>query len=109
MHRDGRGESLEYHQGRSATLALRQDPCVEYSEPVSLRSPLAVRPLAHTFRQSAPPHANLHPLRAIFLIPQKPPPTLADPDKWSPQMLDFVRICLHKNTSQRPDSSMLSR
>ena len=23
-------------------------------------------------------------------------------------MLDFVRICLHKNTSQRPDSSMLS-
>jgi len=58
--------------------------------------------------ESAPPHANLHPLRAIFIIPQKPPPTLADPDQWSPAMLDFVRICLHKNPSQRPDSSMIS-
>jgi serine/threonine protein kinase len=58
--------------------------------------------------ESAPPHANLHPLRAIFLIPQKPPPTLADPDRWSPAMIDFTRVCLTKDTSQRPDSSALS-
>ena len=27
--------------------------------------------------EGAPPHANLHPLRAIFVIPTKPAPTLA--------------------------------
>ncbi|GMI47217.1 hypothetical protein TrCOL_g5672 [Triparma columacea] len=57
--------------------------------------------------EAAPPHANLHPLRAIFMIPQRPAPTLADPDKWSVEMLDFVRFCLCKNVRQRPDSSQL--
>ena len=58
--------------------------------------------------ESAPPHANLHPLRAIFIIPQKPPPTLADPDMWSVEMVDFARFCLCKSVTQRPDSSMLA-
>jgi len=46
--------------------------------------------------EGAPPHANLHPLRAIFVIPTKPAPTLADPDNWSPEMLDFVRCFAKK-------------
>jgi serine/threonine protein kinase len=58
--------------------------------------------------EGAPPHANLHPLRAIFVIPTKPAPTLADPDNWSPEMLDFVRCCCQKEPSQRNDSSLLS-
>jgi serine/threonine protein kinase len=58
--------------------------------------------------EGAPPHANLNPLRAIFLIPSKPAPTLADPDNWSPEMLDFIKCCLHKEPSQRHDSAMLS-
>ena len=58
--------------------------------------------------EGAPPHANLHPLRAIFVIPTKPAPTLADPDNWSPAMLDFVRCCCQKDASQRHDSAMLS-
>jgi hypothetical protein len=58
--------------------------------------------------EGAPPHANLHPLRAIFVIPTKPAPTLADPDNWSPEMLDFVRCCCQKDPSQRHDSAMLS-
>jgi serine/threonine protein kinase len=58
--------------------------------------------------EGAPPHANLHPLRAIFVIPTKPAPTLADPDNWSPEMLDFVRACCQKDASQRSDSAFLS-
>ena len=58
--------------------------------------------------EGAPPHANLHPLRAIFVIPTKPAPTLADPDQWSPEMLDFVRCCCQKDPSQRHDSALLS-
>ncbi|GKY91600.1 hypothetical protein MPSEU_000131900 [Mayamaea pseudoterrestris] len=58
--------------------------------------------------EGAPPHANLHPLRAIFVIPTKPAPTLADPDIWSPEMLDFVRCCCQKDPSQRHDSALLS-
>jgi serine/threonine protein kinase len=58
--------------------------------------------------EGAPPHANLHPLRAIFVIPTKPAPTLADPDNWSPEMLDFVRACCQKDASQRSDSAQLA-
>merc|ERR1712176_502113 len=58
--------------------------------------------------EGRPPHANLNPLRAIFVIPSKPPPTLADPDNWSPEMLDFIRCCLHKDPAQRYDSALLS-
>ena len=58
--------------------------------------------------EGAPPHSNLNPLRAIFVIPTKPAPTLADPDNWSPEMLDFVRCCCQKDPSQRHDSALLS-
>mmetsp|Transcript_17482 Transcript_17482/g.27243 ORF Transcript_17482/g.27243 Transcript_17482/m.27243 type:complete len:648 (-) Transcript_17482:218-2161(-) len=58
--------------------------------------------------EGTPPHANLNPLRAIFLIPSKPPPTLADPDSWSPEMLDFLKACLQKSPSQRRDSARLA-
>jgi len=58
--------------------------------------------------EGAPPHSNLNPLRAIFVIPTKPAPTLADPDSWSPEMLDFVRCCCQKDPAQRHDSALLS-
>lgn len=58
--------------------------------------------------EGAPPHSNLHPLRAIFVIPTKPAPTLADPDNWSPDMLDFVRCCCNKDPNQRHDSALLA-
>lgn len=58
--------------------------------------------------EGAPPHSNLNPLRAIFLIPSKPAPTLADPDNWSPEMLDFIRVCCKKDPSERSDSALLT-
>lgn len=58
--------------------------------------------------EGAPPHSNLNPLRAIFLIPSKPAPTLADPDNWSPEMSDFIRCCCKKDPSERSDSALLT-
>ena len=55
-----------------------------------------------------PPHANLHPMRAIFIIPTMPSPTVPDPDAWSPEMLDFIDCCCKKDPSQRHDSKRLA-
>lgn len=58
--------------------------------------------------EGVPPHSNLNPIRVIFVIPVKPVPTLADPDDWSHEMLDFVGCCCQKDPSQRHDSARLS-
>ena len=56
-----------------------------------------------------PPHFNVHPMRAIFMIPMKPAPKLEAPSKWSPQMVDFVERCLVKEVDNRWDSKALLR
>mmetsp|Transcript_14028 Transcript_14028/g.24645 ORF Transcript_14028/g.24645 Transcript_14028/m.24645 type:complete len:343 (+) Transcript_14028:97-1125(+) len=58
--------------------------------------------------EGAPPHSHLNPLRAIFLIPSKLAPTLADPDDWSPEMLDFIQVCCKKDPGERSDSALLT-
>jgi serine/threonine protein kinase len=54
--------------------------------------------------EGAPPHSNIHPFRALFLIPKKPPPTFSDPSKWSPDAIDFVTQCLQKQPHERPSA-----
>lgn len=56
-----------------------------------------------------PPHSNVHPMRAIFMIPNSPPPTLPDPHNWSSEFNDFLRVCLQKNPDSRPNASDLLR
>ena len=46
-------------------------------------------------------------MRAIFMIPSKPPPSFSKPDKWSPQFIDFVSRCLVKNPEERSTASQL--
>ena len=31
--------------------------------------------------EGKPPYSDIHPMRAIFMIPTKPPPTFRDPEK----------------------------
>jgi len=50
-----------------------------------------------------PPLHKIHPMRAIFMIPSKPPPTLQDPNKWSPAFNNFIQYCLNKKADDRPD------
>eukprot|EP01113_Clastostelium_recurvatum_P010860 TRINITY_DN1545_c0_g1_i2.p1 TRINITY_DN1545_c0_g1~~TRINITY_DN1545_c0_g1_i2.p1 ORF type:complete len:359 (+),score=78.29 TRINITY_DN1545_c0_g1_i2:74-1150(+) len=52
--------------------------------------------------ESKPPYSNIHPMRAIFMIPSRPPPKMTDPDKWSKEFNDFVSKCLTKNPEARP-------
>jgi len=58
--------------------------------------------------EGRPPYSHLNRLRAMFVIPTKQAPTLADPEKWSPEMLNFVRSCCQKDPSRRQDSTTLS-
>ena len=54
-----------------------------------------------------PPHCDVHPMRAIFLIPQAAPPTLPDPENWSDDFNDFLKVCLVKDPSKRPSAEYL--
>lgn len=51
--------------------------------------------------EGKPPYGDIHPMRAIFMIPQKPPPSFRDPDRWSTEFIDFVSLCLVKNPEER--------
>ncbi|XP_026697437.1 myosin-IIIa isoform X6 [Athene cunicularia] len=54
-----------------------------------------------------PPLADLHPMRALFKIPRNPPPTLQQPELWSPEFNDFIKKCLTKDYERRPTVSSL--
>uniref|UniRef100_A0A914WQ71 non-specific serine/threonine protein kinase n=1 Tax=Plectus sambesii TaxID=2011161 RepID=A0A914WQ71_9BILA len=57
--------------------------------------------------EGRPPHADIHPMRAIFMIPTKPPPTFKNPDEWSPMFVDFIAQCLVKKPDDRKSSAEL--
>jgi len=54
-----------------------------------------------------PPHSNVHPMRAIFMIPTSEPPTLPNPEKWSKEFNDFLKVCLVKEPDKRPSAATL--
>ena len=41
------------------------------------------------------------------MIPTKPPPTLKEPEKFSPEFSDFIAKCLVKNPEERPSATAL--
>lgn len=55
--------------------------------------------------EGKPPYGDIHPMRAIFMIPTKPPPSLRELNKWSPEFIDFVNRCLVKNPEERASAS----
>ena len=57
--------------------------------------------------EGMPPMANVHPMRAIFMIPNKPPPTLQNKDAFSDSFNDFIATCLKKDAAERPTSVAL--
>jgi len=54
-----------------------------------------------------PPHSNIHPMRAIFMIPTSEPPVLPDPQNWSDDFNDFLRVSLQKDPTKRPSAKEL--
>ncbi|WIA22461.1 hypothetical protein OEZ85_004759 [Tetradesmus obliquus] len=53
----------------------------------------------------APPHADMHPMRVLFLIPRDPPPSLEGP--FSEAFKSFVATCLQKDPALRPNAEQL--
>ncbi|XP_077117733.1 misshapen-like kinase 1 isoform X4 [Ranitomeya variabilis] len=56
--------------------------------------------------EGAPPLCDMHPMRALFLIPRNPPPKLKS-KKWSKKFIDFIDTCLIKNYMSRPPTEQL--
>ncbi|KAL2076973.1 hypothetical protein ACEWY4_027432 [Coilia grayii] len=56
--------------------------------------------------EGAPPLCDMHPMRALFLIPRNPPPRLKS-KKWSKKFFNFIESSLVKNYTQRPPTEQL--
>lgn len=56
-----------------------------------------------------PPLADIHPMRAIFLIPSRPSPCLANSQEFSKEFNDFIKRCLQKDPEKRPSAAELSK
>uniref|UniRef100_K7F6V1 Protein kinase domain-containing protein n=1 Tax=Pelodiscus sinensis TaxID=13735 RepID=K7F6V1_PELSI len=56
--------------------------------------------------EGAPPLCDMHPMRALFLIPRNPPPKLKS-KKWSKKFIDFIDTCLIKAYMNRPPTEQL--
>ncbi|XP_026547459.1 misshapen-like kinase 1 isoform X2 [Notechis scutatus] len=56
--------------------------------------------------EGAPPLCDMHPMRALFLIPRNPPPKLKS-KKWSKKFIDFIDNCLIKAYPNRPPTEQL--
>ncbi|TKR81037.1 hypothetical protein L596_014981 [Steinernema carpocapsae] len=56
-----------------------------------------------------PPLCDMHPMRALFLIPRNPPPKLKKSKKWSKKFESFVETVLVKDYYQRPYTEQLLR
>ncbi|XP_065132414.1 TRAF2 and NCK interacting kinase a isoform X7 [Paramisgurnus dabryanus] len=56
--------------------------------------------------EGAPPLCDMHPMRALFLIPRNPAPRLKS-KKWSKKFQSFIESCLVKNHNQRPNTDQM--
>lgn len=54
-----------------------------------------------------PPYANEPPMKVLFNIPTKEPPTLQDQQNYSSHFNDFIKYCLVKDPEKRPSASDL--
>jgi len=55
-----------------------------------------------------PPHADVHPMKVLLLIPNQEPPQLQG-GKWSAEFRDFVGCCLKRSAPERPTAQELLR
>ncbi|XP_076336959.1 serine/threonine-protein kinase mig-15-like isoform X2 [Tachypleus tridentatus] len=56
--------------------------------------------------EAQPPLCDMHPMRALFLIPRNPPPRLKS-KKWSKKFHGFIETVLVKDYQQRPYTDQL--
>ncbi|GAM27992.1 hypothetical protein SAMD00019534_111680 [Acytostelium subglobosum LB1] len=76
----------------------------EYSSKVDIWS-LGIT--AIEMAEGDPPLHDVNPVKAMFMVPRKPPPTLTDPKKWSIEFVSFVECCLIKEIDRRSSAQTL--
>ncbi|PVU99018.1 hypothetical protein BB559_001073 [Furculomyces boomerangus] len=59
------------------------------------------------FAKGQPPHAELHPMKVLFVIPKNDPPRLSS--EFSKSFQEFVSLCLQKDPKSRPTAEQLLR
>jgi len=52
--------------------------------------------------EGSPPLIDINPVRAMYMVPRRPPPTLKEPKKWSKEFNSFIETCLVKEIDKRP-------
>lgn len=57
--------------------------------------------------QGKPPLSDAHPMRVIFMIPNRAPPEFENPAKWSTELKDFVKCALTRDPNVRPQGKQL--
>nr|XP_032632665.1 misshapen-like kinase 1 [Chelonoidis abingdonii] len=69
-------------------------------------SPIWVSAVLSPAHCLSPALCDMHPMRALFLIPRNPPPKLKS-KKWSKKFIDFIDTCLIKAYMSRPPTEQL--
>lgn len=54
-----------------------------------------------------PPHADVHPMRVLMMIPRSGKPKLKNKERWSSEFHDFLSQCFEKDKTRRPTAEML--
>lgn len=54
-----------------------------------------------------PPYHSVRPMLAMIMIPNKPPPSVVNVEKCSPEFVDFMAQCLNKDPNIRPDAKTM--
>src|SRR5699024_7649389 len=54
-----------------------------------------------------PPFAEKNPILVMGMIPNREPPKLKDPSKWSSELNEFIASCLIKDPIKRPTAAEL--
>jgi serine/threonine protein kinase len=54
-----------------------------------------------------PPLHEIHPMKALMMIPMRDPPTFTAAEKWTRDFRDFVTSCLQKSPERRKNAAEL--
>ncbi|XP_070539407.1 mitogen-activated protein kinase kinase kinase kinase 4-like isoform X2 [Ptychodera flava] len=84
-------------------IACDEDPAATYDYRSDIWS-LGISALE--MAEGAPPLCDMHPMRALFLIPRNPPPRLKS-KKWNKKFHNFIEQCLVKDYTKRPNTEGL--
>ncbi|KAI9245438.1 kinase-like domain-containing protein [Sporodiniella umbellata] len=57
--------------------------------------------------QGDPPYVEHPPLKALFLIASHGLPALQEPDRWSEEFKEFLKLCTTEDPGKRPDADTL--